>query len=70
MSTSVKTIKGKQYLYYTYYDQGKKRDMYCGVASDVTSEKKALQFELEHLKEQEKSLSQKVIEIETKMKSL
>ncbi len=70
MSTSVKTIKGKQYLYYTYYDQGKKRDMYCGLASNVQSEKKALQFELERLKKQKKSLSQKVIELEAKMKLL
>ncbi len=69
-STTTKIIKGNEYLYYVYYENRKKKEVYCGLSSDVKSEKKALQFELEKLKEQKKNLSQKVVEIETKMKSL
>lgn len=66
-STSTKTIKGNEYLYYVYYENRKKKEVYCGLDSDPKSEKKALQFELEYLKEQKKKLSQKVIEIEKKI---
>ena len=70
MAIQTKTVKGKQYLYFAHYDKGRKIETYCGLASDVQSEKKALQFELEHLKEQKKNLTQKVIEVESKIKSL
>ena len=67
-TTVIKTVKDKKYLYFSYYENGEKREKYCGLASDKQSEKKALQFELEHLKEQKKRLSQKIIEIETNLK--
>ena len=61
-STTTKTIKGNEYLYYVYYENRKKKEVYCGLASDKQSEKKALQFEMEQLENQKKSLSQKVVE--------
>lgn len=67
-TTVIKTVKDKKYLYFSYYENGGKREKYCGLASNKQSEKKALQFELEYLKEQKKNLSQKVIEIENKLK--
>ena len=69
-STTTKTIKGNEYLYYVYYENRKKKEVYCGLVSNVQSEKKALQFELEHLKDQKKNLSQKVIQVETKLKNM
>ena len=70
MPIQAKTVKGKEYLYFTHYDNGKKTETYCGLASNKQSEKKALQFEIEHLKEQKKSLSKKMFEIESKIKEL
>ena len=70
MAIQTKTVKGKKYLYFSYYENGIKTETYCGLASNAQSEKKALQFELEHLKEQKKNLSRKVIEIESRMKLL
>ncbi len=67
-TTVIKTIRNQKYRYYSYYDNRKKCERYCGLASDIQSEKKALQFELEHLKEQKKILYKKIIEIETKLK--
>ncbi len=63
-TTVIKTIRAKKYLYYSYYDNGKKCERYCGIASSVLSEKKALQFKLEHLKNQKKNISEKIAEIE------
>jgi hypothetical protein len=67
-SRNIKTIKGKDYLYYIVSEDGKKRAIYCGLASNIESEQKALKLELEQLKTQKKNLSQKVIEIENKLR--
>lgn len=67
-SRNIKTIKGKDYLYYIVSEDGKKRAIYCGLLSNPESEQKALKLELEQLKEQKKSLSQRVIEIENKLR--
>ncbi len=68
LAIQTKIVKGKEYLYFTHYSNGKKTETYCGLASDKQSKKKALQFELDHLKEQKKRLSQKIVEIETNLK--
>lgn len=67
-SRNIKTIKGKDYLYYVVSEDGKKRAIYCGLLSNPETEQKALKLELEQLKEQKKNLSQKVIEIENKLR--
>ena len=67
-SRNIKTIKGKDYLYYVVSEDGKKRAIYCGLLSNPESEQKALKLELEQLKEQKKNLSQRVIEIENKLR--
>lgn len=67
-SRNIKTIKGKDYLYYVISEDGKKRAIYCGLLSNPETEKKALKLELEQLKEQKKNLSEKMIEIENKLK--
>ena len=46
----------------------KKRAIYCGLASKHESKKRATQLELEQLKNQKKTISQKIIEIESKLK--
>ena len=67
-SQIIRTVKGNEYLYYAYYDGNKKRiEKYCGLISKTESKKKALQFELEHLKDQKKKILKKVGEIETKL---
>ena len=68
-TTVIKTVRDKKYLYFSYYDKGEKCEKYCGLSSDPQSKKKALQFELEYLKNQKKNLSQKVIDIESEIKS-
>ena len=69
-SRNLKMNKGRQYLYYIVSENGKKRAMYCGLASKPESEKKALKLELEEIKKQKRNLSRKVIEIESKIQEL
>lgn len=69
-STTIKVVKGREYLYYVYYENGQKKNVYCGLASKPESKKKAMKLELEQLKNQKKNLSQKVVEIEYRIKSL
>ena len=59
-STTTKLIKGNEYLYYVYYENRKKKEVYCGLSSKPESKRKALQFELEQLKDQKKNLSQNI----------
>ena len=67
-SRNIKTIKGKDYLYYVVSEEGKKKAIYCGLLSNPDSEQMALKLELAQLKEQKKNLSEKVIEIENKLR--
>ncbi len=69
-SRNLKMNKGKQYLYYIISENGKKRANYCGLASKPESEKRALKLELEEINKHKRNLTQKSIEIESKIKEL
>ena len=62
-----KLISGHEYIYYSYYEDGRKREKYCGLASKPESTKKALQLEIERITKKRDYLSQKIIEMKTKM---
>ena len=68
-STTIKKVKGREYLYYVYYDNGQKKNVYCGLASKPESKRKALELEIGSLKEQKKGLSEKVSELENQLKT-
>ena len=70
MSTRIREIKGNKYLYYTYYENGKKQEIYCGLASNPESKRKALEAELEYLKKQKGTLLQKINETESKLNKI
>ncbi len=69
-SRNLKTIKGKPYLYYVISKDGKKKAIYCGLASNHESEKKALVLELEETSSRIKSLELKAVEIKSKLEAL
>ncbi len=72
MPITTKKVKGIDYLYFTYYDQkdGKKKEIYCGLASKPESKKKALNLEIAYLVEQKKDLIERVNKAETELKQL
>ena len=70
MSVRIREIKGNKYIYYTYYEDGKKQEVYCGLASNPESKRKALETELEYLKKQKVTLLQKISETESKLSKI
>lgn len=72
MPMTTKKVKGKQYVYYSYYDTGeqKKKEIYCGGVDTSQAKKKALEVELEYLKKQNQELVNKINKVETKLKKL
>lgn len=67
MPTTTKTVKGKQYLYYSYYDpnEQKKKEIYCGQNDTKEAKRKALELELEQLKKLKKEINEKISKIES-----
>ena len=72
MPITKKNVKGIEYLYFTYYDQknGKKKEIYCGLASKPESKKKALNLEIAYLLEQKENLNEKVNKAENELKQI
>ncbi len=62
-SQIIRKRKDKKYLYYAYYDDGKRKEQYCGLVSDPKSKNKAIQFEIEELENQ-------IIKIKNRLKIL
>lgn len=56
----VRARNGKKYLYYAYYDDGKRLEMYCGLAGTTESEKKAFKYEIEELTKQKQIITKKL----------
>ena len=67
-STAIKTVRGKEYLYYIYYVDGKKNEKYCGLASNDKSNRKAIEFELEELQMNKNQINEKIKELQVKLK--
>lgn len=69
---AIKTVKGKKYLYFTYYDQqtGKKKEIYCGLESDNNAKRKAMELELNYLENQTNQLTKKKQTLERQLEHL
>lgn len=69
MGTATKKVKGRTYLYFSYYDPNtkSKKEVYCGLASDPNSTQNALEFELTRLKKQKKDLFGKITKLDAEI---
>lgn len=56
----VKKVKGNEYIYYSYYDNGKKLSLYCGLKSDPNSKRRAKEFRIEELEKQQEKIALKI----------
>ena len=72
MGTTIKKIKGKEYLYFVYYDSetNKKKEIYCGSTSNPISKKLALEYEIEKLKKRREKITQKITIDEFELKEI
>ena len=66
MPITKKKVKGIEYLYFSHYDskESKKKEVYCGMSEDPIAKRKALNFELEHIKNKINDYFDKAISIE------
>ncbi len=69
-SVVTKTVLGRRYVYYSYYNNGKKKEKYCGVESESSTERKIVLTQIEHIHDQRKSLLQESKLLEKKLKRL
>ena len=67
MGIVTKTVAGKKYLYQWHYENGKKKETYCGVASEAESIRHANQLELKHLNSEKRYLEDKIRATEYQM---
>ena len=60
MSMITKTVKGKQYEYFQYLENGKPVQKYCGPAGSDRAKKAYLDMEYEHLKSKKRNIDDKI----------
>ena len=70
MGITTKTIKGQGYLYHWICKDGKKQEVYCGVASNPKSEKIAISKELVLLKTQRDELNKTIASMKIKLNKI
>ncbi|MCJ8306690.1 MAG: hypothetical protein HRU07_06535 [Nitrosopumilus sp.] len=56
-SQIIRQRKNKEYLYYAYYDNRVRKEMYCGLISDPKSKRKAIEFEIEELEKLQNNIA-------------
>jgi site-specific DNA-methyltransferase (adenine-specific) len=62
LSLSIKKVKGIEYLYFSYYEKGKKKEVYCGPADSPRALEKANALMRNNLQGQATSLQRKLIQ--------
>lgn len=67
---TVKTIKGRRYLYYSYYLDGKKMQEYCGIDGTREADGKAMRCALRELKGKRKEVDERIADINEEIGNL
>ena len=65
--STIKTVNGRGYLYYSYWDDGKKVAQYCGRADDPNAQRKARELELADLKDLRDRVDKKIKALRSQM---
>ena len=66
MSIATKTVKGRKYLYFAYYDPQtkKKKEIYCGQKGNEKAMLKALSFRREYLIGEQNRLEKRTLKVQ------
>ncbi len=71
MGSQVKRVIGKKaYMYYVYYDQGVRKEMYCGDVGKPESHKKALKYEIEDFTKKKKLIAEKLESLKADLREI
>lgn len=67
---NIKTVKGRQYLYYVVSNGTGKKALYCGAVNKKESTQKALKFEIIELKDRKKKIVRRICEREQELQKI
>ena len=70
VGTITKTIKGKKYTYFEYFEDGKTVQKYCGALGSDRARKVALQYEYEIVKEKKDAMVRRLAEIREELRRI
>ena len=62
-SQVIRRIHNKEYLYYVYYDDKNRKEIYCGIVSDPKSKIKARNIEIDELQSQKEKINKRIAEL-------
>lgn len=67
---NIKTVKGRQYLYYVVSQGTDKKALYCGAVGKKESTQKALAFEIKELRSRKKMISMRIQKRELELQKI
>jgi len=56
----LRNLNGREYLYYVYYDNKKRKEVYCGLSSKISSTQKSKKIQVIELETQKKLIMEKI----------
>jgi len=62
-SVATRTIGGRRYTYYVYYDGGERKEVYCGAHGDGATAENLRRAELEDLASQKRRIASRMREL-------
>ena len=65
----LRNLNGKRYLYYVYYDEGNRKEIYCGLASKPESKHKSTEIQVMELTKQKKAITEKILVLNNKIRA-
>ena len=65
--TITKTVKGRRYVYFEYFEDGKTVQKYCGLEGSDSGRLKALEFEYEYFKGKRDALNERLDKIKAEI---
>ena len=71
LGTTVLKQRGtKEYVYYVYYDNNQRMEIYCGLSSDPKTDKKKLQCEKKELIKQKQDIVKRLAVVTKRMQMI
>lgn len=68
--TITKTVHGRKYTYFEYFEGGRTVQKYCGPAGSAKSKSTALKMEYQFLKDRRDRMYDRMREIQTELRSI
>ena len=62
----VRKVRNKEYLYYVYYNNRERKDVYCGLVTDPKSKEKLRDVEINELQTQKEKITVRIKELKNK----